>query len=91
MRTKGCFIMADKKTKNCVHQYVATGEKGLWMVEAISLNKRGKPREIKIKTTVFKCRKCGAKKEYPDTWERNYRMPGQKETRRVAGATSSGA
>ena len=61
--------------KDCTHEFVATGEKGVWEVQAISLNKRGKPRTQRVNTTVFECKKCGEAKEYPDTWEKNYLMP----------------
>ena len=67
--------------KECTHEFVATGEKGVWEVEAISLNKRGKPRLQRVNTTVFKCKKCGSTKEYPDTWEKNYLMPRAAATR----------
>jgi hypothetical protein len=70
--------MAKKKTdtnNECTHEFVATGGKGVWEVQAISLNKRGKPRTQRVNTTVFECKKCGQKKEYPDTWEKNYLLP----------------
>ena len=74
--------MAKKKEDtNCTHEFVATGDKGVWEVEAISLNKRGKPRIQRVNTTVFKCKKCGKKKEYPDTWEKNYLLPRSAGTR----------
>lgn len=67
--------MAINKRKDCVHKFVATVQKGVWKVEAISLNKRGKPRIQNVATTIFVCSECGAKTEYPDTWERNFVLP----------------
>jgi hypothetical protein len=77
--------MAKKTTpsKDCTHEFVATGDKGVWEVQAISLNKRGKPRTQRVNTTVFQCKKCGQEKEYPDTWEKNYLLPRPGTTPRV--------
>jgi len=58
--------------KQCTHKYVATAKKGSWNVKIRTTNSRGKDREETVSTTFFKCTKCGAIKEYPDTWEKNY-------------------
>ena len=72
------------KTKDCVHAFVSTEERGVWKVEAVPLNKRGNSKIETVYTTIFKCSKCGAIKEYPDTWEKNYIAPDEEKTRPIA-------
>jgi hypothetical protein len=66
--------MAVSEKAKCVHQFVATSRKGTLEVETFSLNKRGKPQNVHVSTTVFECSKCGASQEYPDTWEKNFKL-----------------
>jgi len=63
-----------KKQKNCVHSFAATDRKAILKVESISSNLKGSPKKVDVVATIFKCSKCGAQKEYPDTWERGFRM-----------------
>ena len=63
-----------KKQKECVHSFQATSGKAVMKVQSVSNNMRGKPKPVDVVSTVFKCSKCGAKKLYPDTWERGFSM-----------------
>lgn len=69
----------------CLHQFVASSEKGEWRVKVLSTNNRGTPEDEIVDTTVFVCKKCGRKKEYPDFWEKNYVAPGRENRKRNAG------
>ena len=66
---------ASSDRKNCVHKFTSTGEKSTWSVEARPTNNRGGSKWVDVTVTVFKCIKCGEKKEYPDNWEPNYVTP----------------
>jgi len=68
------MMALSKKQMNCTHSFEATNLKSILKVESISKNLRGKPKRMDITATIFKCSKCGAKKEYPDTWEQGFRM-----------------
>lgn len=63
--------------KDCIHEFAATAEKGLWRVKVLSTNNRGTPADEFVITTIYECKKCGDHKEYPDEWEKNYVAPGQ--------------
>ncbi len=58
--------------RQCTHEFIATSKKGMMTVKIKTTNIRAKNRNERLSTTYFKCSKCGAIKEYPDTWEKNY-------------------
>ncbi len=66
--------MATSVKEKCTHSFKATSRKGVLEVESFSLNKRGKPQNKEVVTTVFECDMCGEHKEYPDSWEKNFRL-----------------
>lgn len=66
--------MAISVKEICTHNFKATNRKGILEVESFSLNKRGKPQNKEVVTTVFECEMCGEHKEYPDSWEKNFRL-----------------
>jgi len=69
------FTMAvSKKQINCVHNFQATNRKTVLKVESVSSSLKGKSEKVDVVATIFKCSKCGAQKEYPDSWERSFRI-----------------
>lgn len=77
--------------RNCNHEFVATEEKGEWRVKVTSTNNRGTPDDEFVITTIYECKRCGATKEFPDEWEKNYVVPDhlkQRNRKRQKKATS---
>lgn len=73
-------IQKKKMKEKCRHEYISTMKKGRWEVMALPLNNRGEPHSEIVVTTVFECLYCRDKREYPDTWEKNYVVPDGYET-----------
>lgn len=63
--------------KECEHIFLATAKKGKWKVRAFGTNNRGRISIEEVTTTLFRCKRCGAIKEFPDNWEWNYLAPGK--------------
>jgi hypothetical protein len=63
-----------KKQMTCVHSFQATNRKAVLKVEATSKGPKGKTVKLDVVATIFKCSKCGAQKEYPDSWQQGYSM-----------------
>jgi len=69
--------------KHCTHKFIATSIKGIWTVKVRTANSRGSARDETVSTTVFKCSECGIRREYPDSWERNYIACDQEERNKL--------
>jgi hypothetical protein len=67
-------MAVSKNQIKCVHVFLATNRKSVLKVESISNNLRVKPKRMDVVATIFKCSKCGAQKEYPDSLERGFRI-----------------
>ena len=67
-------MAVSKKQLTCVHKFLATNIKAIMKVESIHRNLKGPPKKVDVGATIFKCSKCGVRKEFPDSWEQNYRI-----------------
>ena len=70
---QGDTIMSVKK--DCLHKFVATQKKGKWKVRVLATVNKDKFSIQEVTTTFFECSVCGAKKEFPNNWEKNFVAP----------------